>query len=45
MLDALISYLLLVGAEQDIPAAFRWLSGSLNGSEMHELSTSDAILF
>lgn len=37
MLNAAISYLLLVGAEQDIPTAFRWLSGSLNGSQMHEL--------
>ncbi|GAA3405869.1 iron ABC transporter permease [Paenibacillus hodogayensis] len=37
MLDALISYLLLVGAEQDIPATFRWLAGSLNGSQMDEL--------
>lgn len=37
MLSALISYLLLIGAEQDLPAAFRWLSGSLNGSQMHEL--------
>nr|WP_114353567.1 iron chelate uptake ABC transporter family permease subunit [Saliterribacillus persicus] len=37
MLNALISYLLLVGAQQDIPAALRWLSGSLNGSQMHEL--------
>lgn len=37
MLDALISYLLLIGAEQDLPAAFRWLSGSLNGSQMSEL--------
>lgn len=37
MLDALISYLLLAGAQQDIPAALRWLSGSLNGSQMHEL--------
>lgn len=37
MLDALISYLLLVGAQQDIPAAIRWLSGSLNGSQMHGL--------
>lgn len=37
MLNALISYLLLIGAEQDLPAAFRWLSGSLNGSQMHEL--------
>lgn len=37
MLNALISYLLLVSAEQDIPTALRWLSGSLNGSQMHEL--------
>lgn len=37
MLTAVISYLLLVGAQQDIPAAIRWLSGSLNGSQMHEL--------
>lgn len=37
MLNAVISYLLLVSAEQDIPAALRWLSGSLNGSQMHEL--------
>lgn len=37
MLDAFISYMLLMGAEQDLPAAFRWLTGSLNGSQMHEL--------
>ncbi|TDQ34633.1 FecCD family ABC transporter permease [Aureibacillus halotolerans] len=37
MLNAAISYLLLVGAEQDIPSAIRWLSGSLNGSQMDEL--------
>ncbi|MCM3785341.1 iron ABC transporter permease [Neobacillus mesonae] len=37
MLNAFISYLLLVGAQQDIPAAVRWLSGSLNGSQMDEL--------
>ncbi|CAI6060242.1 FecCD family ABC transporter permease [Cohnella sp. JJ-181] len=37
MLSAMISYLLLVGAQQDIPAALRWLSGSLNGSQMREL--------
>ncbi|WOV83865.1 iron chelate uptake ABC transporter family permease subunit [Sporosarcina jeotgali] len=37
MLDAMISYLLLIGAEQDLPAAFRWLSGSLNGSKMDQL--------
>ncbi|WP_226036750.1 FecCD family ABC transporter permease [Aquibacillus saliphilus] len=37
MLNAVVSYLLLVGAQQDIPEAIRWLSGSLNGSQMHEL--------
>ncbi|MGN7454406.1 FecCD family ABC transporter permease [Paenibacillus pasadenensis] len=37
MLDAVISYLLLVSAEQDVPAAVRWLTGSLNGSHMDEL--------
>lgn len=37
MLDSVISYLLLVGAQQDIPAALRWLSGSLNGVQMYEL--------
>lgn len=39
MLTSMVSYLLLVGAQQDIPAAFRWLSGSLNGSQMRELPT------
>ncbi|WP_062748127.1 FecCD family ABC transporter permease [Shouchella tritolerans] len=37
MLSALISYLLMVGAQEDIPAALRWLSGSLNGSQMDAL--------
>ncbi|RKL65853.1 iron ABC transporter [Salipaludibacillus neizhouensis] len=37
MLNAVISYLLLVSAQQDIPAALRWLSGSLNGSQLHTL--------
>lgn len=37
MLDSVISYLMLVGAQQDIPAAFRWLTGSLNGVQMYEL--------
>ncbi|ENH96201.1 transport system permease [Gracilibacillus halophilus YIM-C55.5] len=37
MLNALVSYLLLVGAQQDIPSALRWLNGSLNGSQMDEL--------
>jgi iron complex transport system permease protein len=34
MLDAVISYLLLIGQQHDIPTAMRWLSGSLNGSKM-----------
>ncbi|MFT8322761.1 MAG: iron chelate uptake ABC transporter family permease subunit [Bacillus sp. (in: firmicutes)] len=34
MLNALISYLLLIGQHHDIPTAMRWLSGSLNGSKM-----------
>lgn len=37
MLNAVISYLLMIGAQQDIPTALRWLSGSLNGSQMQEL--------
>ncbi|GGP10609.1 FecCD family ABC transporter permease [Oceanobacillus neutriphilus] len=37
MFDALISYLMLVSAEQNLPAALRWLNGSLNGSQMHDL--------
>lgn len=37
ILDAVISYLLLISSQQDIPAALRWLNGSLNGSRMEEL--------
>ncbi|MBP2241535.1 iron complex transport system permease protein [Cytobacillus eiseniae] len=37
MLDAVISYLILKSAQQDIPVAIRWLSGSLNGSKMDAL--------
>lgn len=37
MLDAVISYLLLIGSEKDVPSAVRWLTGSLNGSQMREL--------
>lgn len=37
MLDAFISYLLLISSEKDIPSALRWLTGSLNGSQMNEL--------
>nr|WP_106781506.1 iron ABC transporter permease [Lysinibacillus timonensis] len=37
MLDAVISYLILKSAQQDIGVAMRWLSGSLNGSKMDEV--------
>ncbi|MER2078095.1 FecCD family ABC transporter permease [Psychrobacillus psychrotolerans] len=37
MLDAVISFLLLKSAQQDIAGAIRWLGGSLNGSKMSEL--------
>lgn len=37
MLNAIISYLLLIGRESDIPTAMRWLSGSLNGAKMENL--------
>ncbi|MCJ7842901.1 iron chelate uptake ABC transporter family permease subunit [Lederbergia sp. NSJ-179] len=37
MLDAIISYLLLISAQQDIPATLRWLNGSLNGAQIEEL--------
>lgn len=37
ILDAVISYLLLISSQPDIPAALRWLNGSLNGSRMEEL--------
>ncbi|MFD2912763.1 FecCD family ABC transporter permease [Jeotgalibacillus terrae] len=32
MLNAVVSYLLLIGQENDIPTAMRWLTGSLNGA-------------
>lgn len=37
ILNAVISYLLLIGQKQDIPTAMRWLSGSLNGAKMENL--------
>ncbi|WP_456277226.1 FecCD family ABC transporter permease [Bacillus sp. AK128] len=38
MLSAVISYLLLIGQLHDIPTAMRWLSGSLNGAKMENLT-------
>lgn len=37
MLTAFINYLMLIGNTNDIPAAMRWLSGSLNGAKMDNL--------
>lgn len=37
MLNAVISYLLLIGRQHDLPTAMRWLSGSLNGAKMETL--------
>lgn len=38
MLNAFISYLMLIGKTHDIPTALRWLSGSLNGVKMETLT-------
>ncbi|MGN7477487.1 FecCD family ABC transporter permease [Solibacillus silvestris] len=37
MLTAFINYLMLIGDTHDIPAAMRWLSGSLNGAKLTNL--------
>ncbi len=37
IMNAVISYLLLIGQKHDIPTAMRWLSGSLNGAKMENL--------
>lgn len=37
MCNSMITYLMLIGEEHDLPAAVRWLTGSLNGVKMAEL--------
>lgn len=37
MLEAVISYLMLVSSQNDIGTVLRWLSGSLNGSQLSEM--------
>lgn len=37
MLGSVVSYLLRISSEHDVGTAYRWLSGSLNGSQMEEL--------
>ena len=38
MLNAFISFLLLRASQYDVPAALRWLSGSLNGIRMTQIT-------
>lgn len=37
MFDAAISYFLLKASQNDVPAAMRWLSGSLNGVQFNQM--------
>ncbi len=37
MLNAVISFLLLKASQYDVPAAYRWLNGSLNGVQMDSI--------
>lgn len=39
MLNALISFMMLSASQYDVPAAMRWLSGSLNGVRMSQVPT------
>lgn len=44
MLNSVVSYLLLQASQWDIPAAMRWLSGSLNGAQLAEIGPLAAAL-
>jgi len=37
MCNSIITYLMLIGEEHNLPAAVRWLTGSLNGVKLEEL--------
>lgn len=37
MCNSIVTYLMLIGKEHDLPAAMRWLTGSLNGVKLDEL--------
>lgn len=37
MCNSMITYLMLIGGEQNLPAAVRWLAGNLNGVKLEEL--------
>lgn len=45
MLNAVISFLLLRANQYDVPAAFRWLSGSLNGMQMKDIPGLFSVVF
>ncbi|MDF2803952.1 MAG: transport system permease protein [Anaerocolumna sp.] len=45
MLNAVISFLLLRANQYDVPAALRWLSGSLNGMQMKNIPMLFIIVF
>ena len=43
-MKAVVSYLLLKGAEFDVPVALRWLNGSLSGTTMQDASMLLAVI-
>ncbi|MDR0499668.1 MAG: iron chelate uptake ABC transporter family permease subunit [Coriobacteriales bacterium] len=45
MLQAVISFILVRASQYDVPAAMRWLSGSLNGVKMVEIPVLVAAVF
>lgn len=45
MLNATVSYLLLRASQYDVPAAMRWLSGSLNGMQMKNIPVLFLVVF
>ncbi|AKL96027.1 ABC-type enterobactin transport system, permease component [Clostridium aceticum] len=44
MLNAVVSFLLLKAPQYDVPAAYRWLSGSLNGIQMTNIPSLFIVL-
>lgn len=44
MMNAAISYLLLRANQYDVPAALRWLSGSLNGMQMKNIPSLSIVV-
>lgn len=44
MVTATISFLMLNASQYDIPAAMRWLSGSLNGIQLSQISALGIVI-